>query len=268
MARRAAVEDVQQGEQAHATSGAMPSAPEGSAERVASPACVNCGWTEADCNCPVGFTLPFDGPPISDAVSDSGADLFVTVNDYDANGEPSASTVRLEPGQTELPAMPEKVPGLWPDYQGERVAEVHISFSGDHELDRDSASATSIRGRRISGSFEGVVQSHSHKPRKKGGLIGGATIVIDQVSFGGELVVGVDDEIDLEAVRSAARFNALDEAVAKVEELLGDADNNAVIDAVINGLRDLQNADGLPEFPDDEPSALEASLALAQGEDE
>lgn len=229
--------------------GSMPPAPEGSADRV----------RDDD-------LLPFDADEGDSVVSPEAKDGSILVNDYDANGEAIARQVPIEPAQPEFPDMPEKHPGLWPDYQARRIAEVHISFSGDIDLSREAAAHTADFERFVTATVTGQVTGHKYTRRKKGGgLIGAATMVVEGVRFGEGDVEGSIASVSADVMAAIDRIidarppeSVLDECLL-IAALMGDSSARDEI-----AQRQGEFGDDLPD--DDEPSALEASLDEALAE--
>ncbi len=279
MARRAAVAEVQESEQGFAADPGMPSAPGGSAARVTGPTCMDCGWTEADCNCPTGFTVPFEGQVSGDGTGetlppfDPDIERTAIVNTYDANCEAMAQEVPVVPAQTAMPGF--EKPELWDRFEGRKITKVILSFAGTCDLSQDPDLCRALRLRNEVGfTIEGQVTGKAFKLRTdKNGVTtvdGVATLNVTEVRGEGE-------DRDLEAVREAAFAQAQELISGEAAELLeliesdgggaeGAADREERVRVFLRSIVMPSGGDAHDEVAEDlAPSALEASLDIALG---
>lgn len=253
MATRQTTKEKQEGEQAFAAEPSMPSAPDGSAERVKDDADL-----DFDTGQPVGDSVGPDDP--EDPVVDPGEERTILANGYNAEGEAEAVRVPVTPAAQ--PSMPgfEK-PELWDRFEGRKVNKVILTFAGTCDLSQDPALCTQLRLRNeVDFSISGEVTGKAFKLRTdKNGVTtvdGVATINVTEVAEEGR---------DLDAVREAAYNEALYAYRSEATELLSlVAHGRTPTDEDWERLTAfLESLAGDQDVDDDEPSALEASLAEA-----
>jgi len=244
----------------------LPTAPNGSAERVADPhegeditrpdrdstillnhafhgqgvkqngvtepwdICADCGWPRSDHNPDYGKDAPEPGD--------------MTITDYDAKGEAIDREVGPKPtAQPTLPGVPSA--SIWGDYQGHRLSHVQLAFGGGPDAPRDLAGKLNI-GARIHLLVTGCVASNGYQQDKDLIYFGKVRVKLDAVTVPGKRFV---EEAEAMTITPPPAF----------------VHKSVVADLVKRAFED----DGKPatdEGAESEPSPLSAALAEAMAE--
>lgn len=274
----------------------MPTAPEGSADRVADPhegeditrpergsiiplghafcpasghavdwqvspadPCADCGFDYRDHNPLFGQEPPAPG------------DVTVMATGYE-NGEAIDREVGPKcSAQEGLPGVGQA--SIWGDYQGHRLSHVQLAFGGGHDAPRDLAGKLKI-GDRIHLLVTGYVANNGYQQDKDLIYFGKVRVRLDAVTVTGKRFV--EDAMVVPEPPELIRKALVQELVTRADELLEDGgilagDGTARVNGLIADLAHLfdplpfEEDANSPGSPDSSPLSAALAEAMAEG---